>query len=96
MSAFIFVAAGVERGRGQRRRLQDGKIKNAKQARVVRPHPHKFKSRSTRQSSETFRRVLVRKFGNDLFAGRKMKYTTGDMNGLIGFTDEINLDPAFP
>ena len=93
---YIWLSAGVDRGRDQRWRLQYGEIKNAKQARVVRPHLHKFESRSTRQSSETFRRMLVREFGNDLFAGPKMKYMTGDMNGLIGLADEINLDPAFP
>src|ERR1700693_3282625 len=97
MSAFIFCSrGGCPRPMGQRPRLQYGEIKNAKQARVVRPHPHKFKSRSTRQSRETFRSVLVRKFGDDLFARPKMKYMTADMDGLIGFTDEIYLDPAFP
>ena len=59
--------------RAHRRLLCHGEIENAKQPRVISPHPHKLEPRFAGESGETVRRVFVRIFRNDLFAGWKVE-----------------------
>src|SRR5260370_42575342 len=82
------------RGRDQRPQLQC-EIKNAKQARFVRPHLLKLESSIARERCESFGRVFIGILGENLFTCAKIELATSDMNALARFADQIHLDAAF-
>ena len=67
-------------------------MEDSKQLLRVRPRIRQSKSRVGGEGGKTFPRVFVGKFSDDFFAAREMKFTSAQMNGLEGFTQQLHFD----